>query len=206
MAYISSFTTWSKSEPNLSVNLSGISWSFLPSVFLISYFLALCTLLPCLGHAVPLLPPHTCLWLTLAPGLIICSRDSFPNPQTKLYTPIFSYAPTTQNLSFIFITCLASVFPARLPGLGSQGLSLFFLAPYLQCLGHEAWMYGPTIWELNKFCFLSTWINSSCNNNYHGLNVQKYICSILYTYIYIMPFNHHSGPIIAYNTYHYSYF
>lgn len=203
MAYTRSFTIWSQSEPNPSVNLSVITWPFLPSIFLIFYFLALCALFPCLGHAVPPPPPPICLWLTLPPGLIICSRDSFPNPQTKLYTPILSYASTSHNPFFIFTTCSASVFSARLPGLGSQGLSLL-LAPYLQCLGHEAWTCDPTLWELNKFYFLSKWINSYYDNNHHGLKWGMYAPYII-LYIYIMLLNHHSGPIITYNIYYYSY-
>lgn len=116
-----SFTT---SESHPSVNLSVLLWAFLSSTFLLSHFLAVCMLFPCLRHAVHPSPPPICLWLTLPSGLIIFSKDHYPSDKVMhLHTFLCFPSP---NSVFISITCLVSVFPARVQVLGSQRLSLSF--------------------------------------------------------------------------------
>ena len=134
------------------------------------------------------LHPPLCLLLTPPSGLTVFFRDPFP-PPTKLRIPVLSYAsPLITHSSFLLLgSVLVSAFPTRWQVLGSHCPSLIFLALYLWCLGHKAWMYGSTIWQLNKLYYLSQWMNEwiatvTITTMGWVLIMCQWVCCIFYTY------------------------
>ena len=181
MAYTRSFTIWSQSAPTcLSISL-GLYWSLLPHAFLLSHFLALCV--PCVPLPGTCCPPISTPHLSVATfpsGLIIFFRDPFPNPQTKFCIPILCYAsPLITHSSFLLLVLyLFSQLDCKFWEVRGC-LYLFSTVPSVP----RAWSLDVYFYymELNKFYFLSKWMNSHCNNNYHGLSANYVPVSMLHT-------------------------